>query len=171
MWCVQKSGTVLKYLSKHSDQTESIVYRYLLLSTRLDMIKNKVMAGEDGTELLEHLAAHVLQQYLGGRARSFVFGTADRHSFGHRIRHLCTSLQEGIDAYTSGDHRHLLNSARNSSSVSASTGPNAWNAASLSLARPKRMCFRTTNDGRKPLRGSGDEIMTRVERRVSAGRD
>jgi hypothetical protein len=93
---LQKSGTVLKYLDGRSDETESIVYRYLLLSTRLDMIKNKELAGEDGTALLEHLSAHVLKNYLGERAKSFVFGTAESSTFEKRIRNLCESLREGV---------------------------------------------------------------------------
>lgn len=91
-----ESGTVLTYLHERSGETESIVYRYLLLSTRLDMIRNKVMAGEDGTALLEHLSAHVLKNYLGARAKSFVFGTAESNTFENRVHNLCSNLREGV---------------------------------------------------------------------------
>lgn len=93
---LQKNGTVLEYLTDRKNETESIVYRYLLLSTRLDMIKNKVLGGEDGTALLEHLSAHVLKSYLGSRAKSFVFGTATSSTFAQRIRNLCSNLREGV---------------------------------------------------------------------------
>jgi hypothetical protein len=60
------------------------------------MNRDRVFAGEDGTALLEHLSAHVLKQYLGGRAESFVFGTAESSTFESRIRQLCTNLREGV---------------------------------------------------------------------------
>ena len=89
-------GTVLKYESASAQQVESQVYRYLLLSTRLNMLNRKMHAGLDGTLLLEHLAAHVLQNYLGARAKSIVFGTADAGSFKTKVENLCESLCEGV---------------------------------------------------------------------------
>ncbi|NOZ39177.1 MAG: hypothetical protein GXP24_02985 [Planctomycetes bacterium] len=89
-------GTVLKYDKQSEDKIESQVYRYLLLSTRLNMSKSKKHAGLDGTLLLEELAAHVLQNYLGGRAKSLVFGTAKKGKFKDKVNHLCKSLNEGV---------------------------------------------------------------------------
>lgn len=72
------------------------VYRYLLLSTRLNMTKDKVQEGIDGTTLLEELAAIVLRCYLGHeRAKSFVFGTAVAGGFQAKIAQLCTEIGEG----------------------------------------------------------------------------
>ena len=42
-----------------------IVYRYLLLATRLNMSDNRMHAGVDGTVLMEQLAAEVAREYLG----------------------------------------------------------------------------------------------------------
>lgn len=89
-------GTVLKYDKQSEDTIESQVYRYLLLSTRLNMSESRCHAKLDGTLLLEHLAAHVLQNYLGGRAKSLVFGTAESGNFENKVDHLCKSLNEGV---------------------------------------------------------------------------
>lgn len=89
-------GTVLKHESASAQIVESQVYRYLLLSTRLNMKEQKIHAKLDGTLLLEYLAAHVLQNYLGARAKSFVFGTAKAGSFKTKVENLCESLREGV---------------------------------------------------------------------------
>lgn len=89
-------GTVLEYDKRSEDKIESQVYRYLLLSTRLNMKDSKKHAGLDGTLLLEKLSAHVLKNYLGGRATSFVFGTAKSGNFKGKVDNLCRSLNEGV---------------------------------------------------------------------------
>lgn len=89
------NGTVVRH---HATDTSARadVYRYLLLSTRLNMTKDKVQDGIDGTTLLEELAAVVLRCYLGyGRAQSFVFGTAAAGGFQAKISKLCTDIGEG----------------------------------------------------------------------------
>lgn len=88
-------GTVLRH--DHADVSpRADVYRYLLLSTRLNMTKDKVQEGVDGTGLLEELAALVLRCYLGyERARSFVFGTAVAGGFAEKVNKLCIDLGEG----------------------------------------------------------------------------
>jgi len=99
-------GTVLKYDKQSENKIESQVYRYLLLSTRLNMLKDKKHAGLDGTLLLEKLAAHVLKNYLGGRAESLVFGTAESGNFENKVDHLCKSLNEGVGfKYLDGNSR------------------------------------------------------------------
>jgi hypothetical protein len=88
-------GTVLRH-NKADDSARADVYRYLLLSTRLNMTKDKVQDGVDGTGLLEELAALVMRCYLGyARARSFVFGTAVGGSFADKVNMLCSELGEG----------------------------------------------------------------------------
>ena len=89
------SGTVL-YPIQDAGDARYIAYKYMLLSTRLDMNKNKIHAGLDGTELLEGLAAVAARQYLGGRAESMIFGTsADSPDFPAKINFLCQKLEEG----------------------------------------------------------------------------
>lgn len=88
-------GTVVRHqVADNSERAD--VYRYLLLSTRLNMNTDKVQDGVDGTALLEELAAVVLRCYLGpGRARSFVFGTAAAGGFENKIHQLCREIGEG----------------------------------------------------------------------------
>jgi hypothetical protein len=92
---LEMAGTVLK----HNDggEPDKAVYRYLLLSTRLNMKAAKTHAGIDGTKLLEELSATVLREYLGERSEAMVFGTsADDGGFVERISTLCDRLGEGI---------------------------------------------------------------------------
>lgn len=88
-------GTVLRH-SSADNSVRADVYRYLLLSTRLNMTADKMQDGVDGTGLLEELAALVMRCYLGyERARSFVFGTAVAGGFSHKVSRLCGELGEG----------------------------------------------------------------------------
>lgn len=88
-------GTVLRH--DPGDLSErAIVYRYLLLSTRLNMTADKVQADIDGTGLLEEISAAVLRCYLGyDRAQSVVFGTAIGGTFRDKVDTLCRALGEG----------------------------------------------------------------------------
>jgi hypothetical protein len=92
---LHRSGTVLKCFEEdHNPRGD--VYRYLLLSTRLNMRDNRIHAGVDGAYLLEELAAHSLGNYLGPtRSRSLVFGTAIEGDFPSRVRNLCEQIGEG----------------------------------------------------------------------------
>jgi hypothetical protein len=88
------SGNILSHCK--GDDPRHVIYRYLLLGTRLDMKNNRVHAGINGTELLEYLGEQVMRNYLGGeRAKSEVFGTAQRSSFRQRVDDLCAFLGEG----------------------------------------------------------------------------
>ena len=73
-----------------------IIYKYLLLATRLDMSSNRIHAGIDGALLLEELAALVALEYFGHRSESLVFGTASNvSSFSKRVDYLCGRIGEG----------------------------------------------------------------------------
>jgi hypothetical protein len=87
-------GNVVRYTDNGSVQT--LLYGYLLLSTRLNMQSSKVQAGIDGTTLLEEISAEVLRDYLGpNRAQSMVFGTAAGSAdFPGKVRSLCDVLKE-----------------------------------------------------------------------------
>jgi hypothetical protein len=92
---LDRAGTVLRHNADQDDH-RSVLYRYLLLSTRLNMQKHRDHAGIDGTKLLEEAAAHALKNYLGGtRARAHVFGTAKPGGFSAKIDALCCELREG----------------------------------------------------------------------------
>lgn len=94
-FALERKGTVLRH--DPSDFSErAAVYRYLLLSTRLNMTADKVQAGIDGTGLLEEISAAVLRCYLGyDRAQSVVFGTAIGGTFRDKVDALCGALGEG----------------------------------------------------------------------------
>lgn len=88
-------GTVLRH-EDESTGLRSVLYRYLLLGTRLNMKNSRMHDGIDGSLLLEEIAAHVLRNYLGTtKARSFVFGTAVPGSFQDKVTALCRELREG----------------------------------------------------------------------------
>lgn len=93
---LDSTGTVLKFDSRKLKDTQSIVYLYLLLSTRLNMKDNRIHAKINGADLLEDLSAHALRNYLGGStARSLVFGTSVQGGFKDKVNHLCQALCEG----------------------------------------------------------------------------
>ncbi|MES2922838.1 MAG: hypothetical protein V4819_14890 [Verrucomicrobiota bacterium] len=89
------TGSVLEH-RVDTDSDKILLYRYLLLATRLKMREEKIQAGIDGTQLMEELGAEILRAYLGGgRARSKVFGTARQGGFEEKINDLCRSFREG----------------------------------------------------------------------------
>lgn len=71
------------------------IYKYLLLATRLNMRRQHIHAGIDGTKIMEELGALILRSYLGARAKVEVFGTARLGSFEEKINSLCAALGEG----------------------------------------------------------------------------
>lgn len=95
-FAVQASGEVLQHSALDPANARQVVYRYLLLSTRLNMLKQRVHAKLDGTLLFEEFSAAALKEYLGNdRARSLVFGTSVGGGFGEKVRILCDQTREG----------------------------------------------------------------------------
>ena len=77
-------------------ESKAVIYKYLLLATRLNMNANRCYSGYDGTLLLEELAAEVAREYLGARAESLVFGTAvESATFPDKVDDLCSKIGEG----------------------------------------------------------------------------
>lgn len=89
-------GTVLRY-NALANAPQTVLYGYLLLSTRLNMTTSRTHAGIDGADLLEEISAEALRQYLGAnRAKSMVFGTAaGSANFPGKINSMCQELREG----------------------------------------------------------------------------
>jgi hypothetical protein len=88
------NGTVLSDEAEGTNQ--QLLYRYLLLSTQLNMNTEKMQAHIDRTQLLEKVSSEALEQYLGkSRARSIVFGTAKPGGFTGKVNYLCHELNEG----------------------------------------------------------------------------
>ena len=92
---IENQGYTLRVASD-SGNDRYIIYKYLLLATRLYMNDNRVHAGIDGTLLFEELAAEVAREYFGNRAESLVFGTsAGANNFKDKVETLCNQLNEG----------------------------------------------------------------------------
>ena len=92
---IDEQGYTL-HVSQEIGNHKHIIYKYLLLATRLNMRDDRMHAGIDGSLLLEELAADVAREYLGARAESFVFGTAaGQADFRGKINYLCQRMKEG----------------------------------------------------------------------------
>ncbi len=76
---------------KESIERNAYFYYFLLLSTRLDMQKEKVQGGKDATEVFERLSRCIAFEYLGPHSQCEVFGTSIRGSFKNKVN---TILQE-----------------------------------------------------------------------------
>ena len=85
-----------------ADKPGHVIYKYLLLATRLNMSNDRCHAGIDGTLLFERLSAEVARKYFGARSESLVFGTAAGDpGFKEKVDNLCCRLEEG-GGFTSG---------------------------------------------------------------------
>lgn len=95
-YSLNQQGNVLRYHNDGSLQT--LIYCYLLLSTRLNMQNSRVHANIDGTNLLEEVSAEILRSYLGrDRAKASVFGTAAGSAdFPGKVTSLCRDLKEAL---------------------------------------------------------------------------
>ena len=92
---IANNGNTLRAILDDRD-TRRVVYIYLLLATRLDMKRNRLQAGRDGTRIFEYLSADIARAYLGARAESLVFGTAAGSArFADKIDELCRRIGEG----------------------------------------------------------------------------
>ena len=80
-----------------------IIYKYLLLATRLNMRDDRSHAGIDGTGLFEELSAEAAQSYYGARAEKLIFGTSAKGSnFSAKVDALCEQMREG-DGFVNRD--------------------------------------------------------------------
>lgn len=76
------NGYVLKYIPDENLYT--LIYRFLLLATRLKMSNQKIQNGLDGTFLFESLSAQIALSFLGRNAQVDVLGTSKNKSGGFR---------------------------------------------------------------------------------------
>lgn len=91
-----KLGQRLQHRQIDQNNKPAIVYRYLLLCTRLNMLNNRRHANIDGTLLFEELSAAIMREYLGfDRAKTMVFGTSVGGGFARKVKDLCETLNEG----------------------------------------------------------------------------
>ena len=90
-----RQGKVIR-LDHDSENPKHVIYKFLLLATRLNMKTNRKHAEIDGTHLFEELAETVARNYLGERAQGFVFGTSTATGdFKEKINTLCKKIGEG----------------------------------------------------------------------------
>lgn len=78
------------------NSANTLIYKYMLLSTRLNMKTQKIQNGIDGTLLFEKLCSYVANKYFGKDAKSFVFGTAEPGSFQTKTKDLINKIGEGV---------------------------------------------------------------------------
>ena len=111
-YVISKDGYALA-MAVDDGNHRHVVYRYLLLATRLNMMSNRVHRSLDGALLLEELAADVAREYLGARAESLVFGTSSGTSdFPGRVDDLCRRLQEGGSFVSHSQTRPMANDGK-----------------------------------------------------------
>ncbi len=93
---IGKDGYTLNHRPDH-DNIVRMVYKYLLLATRLDMSKHRTHAEIDGTLLFERLCEGIARTYFGDRSEGLVFGYSSQdNNFSERVDELCAALGEGI---------------------------------------------------------------------------
>lgn len=87
--------TDLGYSIEHltGDDHHTLVYQFLLLSTRNNMTKAKVQSGFDGTQLFEEIASEVGKAYFGDKTETDVLGTSKSNVGGFRTK-LATIAQK-----------------------------------------------------------------------------
>lgn len=89
--------TINGIVLRECDDRFKLIYTFLLLSTRLNMIVNKVCEGIDGTALFEQLSSLVAGEYFGNRSKNKVFGTGVAGGFREKVQDLIKELGEGDD--------------------------------------------------------------------------
>lgn len=93
---IDKHGYTLR-TSQEAGNHKHVIYKYLLLATRLNMKDNRNHADIDGALLFEEVASEAARGYLGARAESLVFGTAaGMDDFPGKVNDLCKRMKEGV---------------------------------------------------------------------------
>jgi hypothetical protein len=90
-----ENGYSIQYESEDDDY--NWIYRFLLLCTRLNMTKQKVQAGIDGTQVFEKLSSVVAKQFFGDKTEVDILGTskADVGGFRAKLLDLTKRMREG----------------------------------------------------------------------------
>src|SRR5690606_16181833 len=90
-----------------SEKRGDLIYRYLLMSTRVRMGGQRVQGGIDGALLFERLSAVVAKSFFGEKAEVDVFGTSKTAAGGFRekLRELVTKIREGGELHPNDGYR------------------------------------------------------------------
>jgi hypothetical protein len=105
-------GEELRLRLRMGQSDASLLYFFLLLATVGNMLREKVQAGLDGTELFEQLCLEIARRYWGAhsdtRVKTMLFGTArsawrendeaqvPENRFATAVNDLCAALGEGV---------------------------------------------------------------------------
>ncbi len=79
------------------DANYNWIYRFLLLSTRMNMTKQKIQNGIDGTQVFERLSAVVAKEFFGNNTEVDILGTSKAHvgGFREKLLDLTKRMREG----------------------------------------------------------------------------
>lgn len=96
---------VLQYTPDHS--ISDLVYKFLLLSTRVNMKLDKIQDGIDGTLLFEHLSAAIAKNYFGMNAEVEIIGTSkdERIGFREKLKQIVSKMGEGGEIHEHTGYR------------------------------------------------------------------
>lgn len=89
------------------ERRSNLIYRYLLMCTRIQMNTDRSHANLDGALLFERLSAAVAKTFFGQNAKVDVFGTsrANAGGFREKLRRLIAEMKEGGDLHVNDGHR------------------------------------------------------------------
>jgi hypothetical protein len=89
------NGYSLQY--DNSEEVSDLVYRFLLLTTRLSMKTEKIQNGIDGTQVFEKLSAEVALSFFGTNSKVDILGTSktDVGGFREKLLEIVRKIGEG----------------------------------------------------------------------------
>lgn len=95
----------ISYLS--GGQSSNLIYRYLLMSTRVNMSQKRIHADIDGALLFERLSAVVAKSFFGDNSEVDVLGTSKTEAGGFRrkLKNLVDKMREGGDIHPNDGHK------------------------------------------------------------------
>lgn len=84
-----------------------LIYRFLLLATRVNMSTHRIQANLDGALIFEELSAVIALNYFGDNAQVDILGTSKSQAGGFRekLRNVVTKMGEGGAIHQNEGHR------------------------------------------------------------------
>jgi len=102
---LQNQDYTLKY--NKNENLSNLIYRFLLLSTRLKMSIDKVQNGIDGTKLFESLSAEIAISFFGENSKAEILGTGNSEVLGFRnkLAQITKKIGEGGQIHNHDSYR------------------------------------------------------------------
>ena len=102
---LKDNGYTLNYIS--DENLYNLIYRFLLLATRLSMKNEKVQGGIDGTKLFEKLSAEIAISFFGENSNVDILGTSkvDTGSFRSKLSEITKLIGEGGKVHENKGYR------------------------------------------------------------------